>query len=460
MNLLAEYENSALGDVRRKRRLVKLADRMNQEPSASFPVAARDDAALEGTYRFLSNPQVTSEAILAGHYARTAERASAYESVIAIHDTSNFEFGGDAVRKGLGPLRGKGQGFLGHFSLAVGGNGDPLGVVAVQTVTRNKTAQSRRKLTPKQRREDPSTESRRWWKGIEQAEAALSACSVVHVMDREADSYELLARLRDSRMRFVVRAFHDRLLDDSHAQRLSEALQATTAIVERMIPLARRKEADCPRARKIHPARTSRLARLEISATSVSLRRSKHHLSTLPGSLAVNVVHVREVGTNGKYEPVDWKLLTTEPISCAADVERIVDVYRTRWVIEEYFKALKTGCAYEKRQLESKHALLNALAIFIPIAWRLLRMRTLARQPVDEPATRVLTKTQVDVLVATSKRKLPSRPSVRDVLLAVAALGGHIKNNGEPGWIVLGRGYDRLLTMEVAWLAARRTDQS
>ena len=142
------------------------------------------------------------------------------------------------------------------------------------------------------------------------------------------------------------------------------------------------------------------------------------------------------------------------------DVERIVDIYRARWLIEEYFKALKTGCAIEKRQLESKHALLNALALFIPIAWRLMRLRTLARDQDTAPATSALTVTQVEVLVATSRKKLPPQPTVREALMALAALGGHIKNNGEPGWLILGRVYDKLLTMETAWLAARRTDQS
>jgi hypothetical protein len=47
-----------------------------------------------------------------------------------------------------------------------------------------------------------------------------------------------------------------------------------------------------------------------------------------------------------------------------------VDCYRGRWTIEEYFKALKTGCQYERRQLETAHSLLNALAILAPVAWR------------------------------------------------------------------------------------------
>ncbi len=457
----AEYEGAELGDARRVRRLKKLAGDLNREPAASFPMAAGDDAALEGTYRFLNNEAVTPKGILAGHYGKTAERASEYDWVVAIHDTSNFEFGGEALRKGLGPMRGKGQGFLGHLTLVVGG-GDrrPLGVAALQALTRKKG--SRKKLTPKQLREDPNNESRRWWKGVEQAEATLGeATSVVHVMDREGDSYEHLSQLLGSERRFVIRALHNRPLHGEESERLFDALASTTTIVERTVPLSRRTDhGRMLSARKFHPARTARLARLAISATSLSLKRSKHLLHELPESLPVHAVRVREVETNGEHEPVEWRLLTTEPITSAADVERIVDIYRTRWMIEEYFKALKTGCAIQKRQLESKHALLNALAVFIPIAWRLLRLRTLAREDADAPASEALTATQVEVLIATSKKKLPRPLTVRQALMAAAALGGHIKNNGEPGWFVLGRGYDRLLAMETAWSAARRSDQS
>ena len=50
---------------------------------------------------------------------------------------------------------------------------------------------------------------------------------------------------------------------------------------------------------------------------------------------------------------------------------------------------------------------------------------------------------------------MPANPTARDALLAVARIGGHIKNNGDPGWQVLGRGYDSLLLMELGWRAAQ-----
>jgi hypothetical protein len=42
-------------------------------------------------------------------------------------------------------------------------------------------------------------------------------------------------------------------------------------------------------------------------------------------------------------------------------VAAVVDHYRGRWTIEEFFKAIKTGCALEARQLESKRSMPSAV---------------------------------------------------------------------------------------------------
>jgi hypothetical protein len=457
MGIEAEFEGAELGDRRRLSRLVRLVRALDERPEASYPDATVTDAGLEGAYRLLSNEAVSADAILAGHYAQTAERAGAEEWVIAVHDTTIFEFSGEKEREGLGPLRGKGQGFLGHFTLTVapGELRRPLGVIGLQAVVRK-----RRRGQAKRR--PAAGESARWLRGVELAERRLHHPAVIHVMDREADSYDLWSSLIQTERRFVVRSRWDRPLAGEDALQMSDVLARATTIVERTVALSPRRQQKIVFNRKRRPARAGRLARLALSAAKVVIRRPIKAESDVAETLQINVVYVREVETNGENPPVEWTLATTEPIETAADVERIVDIYRARWVIEEYFKAIKSGCAYEKRQLESMHTLLNGLAVFIPIAWRLLLLRTLARDAASEPATSALTQTQLDVLIAIKKTPLPNNPTVRDAMLAVARLGGHIKNNGEPGWAVLGRGFHKLLALEEGWIAAlnARSDQS
>jgi hypothetical protein len=182
----------------------------------------------------------------------------------------------------------------------------------------------------------------------------------------------------------------------------------------------------------------------------------------LPATISAHVVFGWEVDPPVGATPVEWWVLTPEPIATEADIRRVVDADRTRWLIEEFFKALKTGCAYEKRQLESLDTLLIALALLTPIAWQLLVLRHLARACPEAPATVALTRRQVAVLRATrGGRHLPPTPTARDALRAVAQLGGHLRQNGEPGWLCLTRGLQILRHMERGWIAGKAsgTDQ-
>jgi hypothetical protein len=198
------------------------------------------------------------------------------------------------------------------------------------------------------------------------------------------------------------------------------------------------------------------MARLSFAATHIRIPRPQYLGSPIPEELALNLVHVIEREPPGEATPVEWLLYTTEPIDKPSQVEEVVDNYRSRWAIEELNSALKTGCAYEERHFESRHALLNMLALSLPIACELMWLRSRARSEPEAPASDVVTATQVDVLRTMGSYKLPEHPTAQDALLAVAAMGGHLKRNGPPGWEVLYRGMVKLKNYEEAWLAAKR----
>jgi hypothetical protein len=183
---------------------------------------------------------------------------------------------------------------------------------------------------------------------------------------------------------------------------------------------------------------------------------------TFPKMLSVNVVHVFELGPPAGQKPVEWLLLTSEPVGTPAQIAFVVEGYRARWVVEEYFKAVKTGCAYESKQLESFHTLTNVLAFVLVVAYALLCVRSLTNGGARQPASAVLSPNQLTILRACSHEPLASKPTAREALLAVAALGGHLKNNGDPGWQVLSRGWRKLLDYErgYAIAAGQRCDQS
>lgn len=59
-----------------------------------------------------------------------------------------------------------------------------------------------------------------------------------------------------------------------------------------------------------------------------------------------------------------------------------------------------------------------------------------------------------------ASRKLPPKPTVHEALWAIAGLGGHMKTNGEPGWLVLHRGTTKLLAYEQGWAARENAELS
>jgi hypothetical protein len=453
----AVLSRAALGDARLSRRLGRVADALERDPSTSLPDALGGGAELEAAYRLLSNERVTAAAILAPHFEETSRLASACQQVLVLHDTSGFEFSGEVPREGLGRMQGRKRGFFGHFALAVAPDSTrrPLGLLGLETVFRGpkRAGKGRASL----RTEALESEKGRWGRLIEDAEAQLQGrVSAIHIMDREGDGYLLIDHLVGTHREFILRAAHDRNLAEAvgGARRLRGAALSGDLVLEREVVLsARPKKRTAPPNAVQHPPRSHRPALLAIVAATVTLPVP----ATVPRSdflpRQINVVCVTEPDPPDGEPPVEWLLLTTLPIDTAEHLAFIVDSYRARWLIEEFFKALKTGCQYEKRQLESAHSLLNALAVLAPIAHRLLLLRHLAHHAPDAPASDVLSNTQIEILRAVAKRALSAKPTTREALFAVASLGGHIKNNGDPGWLVLGRGFNDLLVLEIGWRA-------
>lgn len=459
-----EFEGAELGDRRRGQRLVKIAKALEEEPSAGFPQAMRSDAELEAFYRFINSDAFSSEAILAPHVDATMDRAARAGHVLVIHDSTYVEMTGEAEREGMGvTTTNNRQGFLAHCALVMDAQGPmPLGVGHVQTLTRSGTKWQRRRRRNKIDKNDIARESLRWLVAVDAIEAARGGrFDAIHVTDAEGDFFEFMAHMRDARARFVVRAGHlDRVVDTSEGTMSMRALVDTLSPdIFREIDVGERRytrQRGGKTTRQKHPARDARRTTVAMAATRATFRPSRYVSRDAP-PFDVNVVRVWEPSPPPGDAPIEWVLLTTEPIGSASDLEKIVDIYRRRWVIEDFFKALKTGCSLEKRQVTSYQAMRKVLALLAPIAYRLLLFRGLLRQQPDASAREIFD--DVDLfLIAKGQRKPVEVPNtVAQALALLALLGGHIKNNGPPGWKTLGAGYEKLLTLRLGWRIARET---
>lgn len=464
--IVSIFRNAELGDPRRSGRAARVADRLARNPRLSFPDTMGSEAELEGAYRLINNKKVTMTALHASHAKETASRASEHNVVLAISDTTPCEFG-HADPEEVGYLNTGKAGFYLHYTLIVAANElRPLGVSYIEPVFRDTRPRKAQKSTSKKRsafdlRKKKTRESERWQRGIDASDETLSGCQVIHVADRESDIYELMANAIKAGRRFVfrVRIPQRKGRDEEGTEGSVRDFAAShEGVLQREVPLSSRKpRVQTTRGRKAHPPRHARLASLQFSATPLELVRPRYlPASEFDKTIPIHVVRVWESAPPEGEAPVEWLLYTTEPIGTPEEIAAVVDTYRARWLIEECNKALKTGCLIEHRQFESREALLNVIALSLPIAVEILALRSAARRTPDKPATDVMSPLRIQLLRQLSARPLPENPTIAEALWALAGFGGHLKSNGAPGWLILHRAMRKLLDYEVGYIAGLR----
>jgi hypothetical protein len=430
---------------------------MLADPGASLPRLAPTRSALKATYALWAHPASTPDHLQAGHRAQVrAALGDGGAPVVLVEDTTVMSWAGNGPVAGLGPI-GRGdaglQGFLLHSVLALRWAAPPdpaaprhpavtvLGVADQQYHVRTPAPPNEKALPAGSR---PFARQRRWRESAlwAQSTARLGPAPApgagprwVRVCDREADVYEFLESCHAAGHGYVVRAARDRAL--AEGPRLWATLRALPPQATLTVPL---------RARPAHPAR---VATLRVAAAPVTLRaprRPGRPAGKRPG-LACTALRVWEPAAPAGVEPLEWLLLSDAPAATAADAVTLVQQYATRWVIEEFHKALKTGLGAERLQLEAAARLFAAIAVMSVVAARLLHFKEWVRVAPDAPAGDAgLTPLEHRLLERHAGRPLPT---AREAALAIGRLGGHLnrRSDGLPGWQSLWRGMQRLQTM-------------
>lgn len=444
---VAEWGATTLGHRRLAKRLIHVSATLVCNATASIPDAFDDWGGAKGMYRFASNKAVSHAGLIDGHARSTVDKCGGRPRLLVIQDTTHCTFSARRQKReddGLGPVDvvGKGRGFLAHSALAIDPETrEPLGLVEQLVWARSDEKRpsdetcAERKLRPR--------ESEKWQLTAASVHRRLAALDqraprIVHVFDREGDVFEALEAIDELGDGFIIRAARDRLLETDFPERDYLAEAAAFAPIRGCIDVA------------IHarPGRSARSARLELRSAQVTLAPPRNRKRVGAG-IGLSVVSAVELDPPPGEERICWLLLTREPCSSVPEVVSIVRDYCSRWLIEEFHMALKTGCSLEKRQLHTFARLANVLAILNPIAVHLLALRHLARTQDSLPASVALPPSKL-IALRILRPKLPPDPSVRDALRAIAQLGGFLarKGDGEPGWRTLWLGYRELIVAE------------
>lgn len=392
--------------------------------------------------RFLRNHSVTA-AEMACHAAERTGARAAGRDVVVIQDTSELALGGRRAKKnGYGPV-GKGgnlRGLLLHAVLAVdAGTGGVLGLVDAKVWNRKGG-----KAKPRRARKTPQKESQRWLDGTKRAGEVLAAAnSITAVSDRESDIYEHFAR-RPSNVHLIVRACQNRQIATDPEDPINLLFPHVDGLPEQG-----RVKVKIPAA----PGRKARVAELAIRFSRVEVRKPMHGAAgDLPATMTLTMVDVRETSKPDDGEPVHWRLLTTHEVTNLGEARRIIDLYRRRWTIEEYFHTLKTaGFNIEAADIGDPQVMIKfvaAVAVAAVTVMQLVKARdgttgqslADAFDPADQP---ILEAVSAQLEGKTAKQKNPHpKGSLAFAAWVMARLGGWTGYYGKPGPQVIRRGLD------------------
>ena len=502
-----QFGGADLGDLRLSKRAVKVAAGMAADPSGSIPRQGGGQwKRTKGAYRLFDHDRVRFESLSASPWELTRRRAGECKTttgecrtVLLIQDTTWLDYADHRATAGLGwagrnARKGKPRGGSGLFL---------HGVLAVEPVSdddddddddegarvrgrvlglawgklwardgegpRNADQKSRSK-----RRCADDRESLRWQEAIEAvgpppAEANANANATVrwvHVGDREADIFSLYATAKQTGVGFVVRVMQDRSAlagHDEHAApptlsreaRKDCGLKALCRDERRLPVLGRTRVWIAPRG-----GRRGRWAQVTVAAGPVTLYSPQ--LDRTGHALRVWAVRVFEPDPPKGQKALEWMLLTDRPVESAADALEVAGWYALRWLIEEFFHCLKTGCRVEDRQLESADRLAPLIGMLCVVAARLLALKCDARLTPDRPASECLEPDVVQTLCRLVDADLDPRTlTVGRFFVEVARLGGHLarKRDGPPGWKTLWHGWQKLTMIHEGYRLAKEAER-
>lgn len=456
------FEANTLVDLRLSDRLIVYAGAQAVEPALSTSAACSGNAAAqEGAYRMIENPRVEAVDIEEGPFQYTAELVAQRKRVLAVQDTSSVSVRHQPLAEGL-KNSGSPTGFLVHSNLMVDSDtGEPLGLIDQQRWTREKNRPDKAA-----RRQIPyaDRESFKWERSTRKMNGRLySTDSVINVADRESDIFELLKFYSDEDLRFIIRARTDRRVD-AETERLWTTLEAAPVLGTRSVTVAQRGGQVGDITQSSRASRKQRQAVTEIRSTTVFLQTpGGWRGEPLPDGLQVNAVMVTEPDAPEDVEPLEWLLLTGEPVETLEQAELVVRDYERRWLIEEFHKCWKTGCNLEERPLQTLDAVERMMVILAPIAVRIMQLQALANNSVEEtPCEPILSQDQWHCLwqFADWEAAIPSEaPSAKWAYYTIARLGGFCdsKRTGRVGWRTMWRGWSRLQERVIGWRGARAT---
>jgi hypothetical protein len=418
-----QFANINMKDRRLQHRVTAIATACAKNPQASLPDRFAEWAGLKAAYRFFDNPKATHQVIQEQHYKNVLREAEITEgTVLFIQDGSELLFNTHKWTQGLGPTAdGDGNGLMFHSCLVAkyhdSKEPEVLGLGYQEAWVRPE----------RKRKESGEKESAVWLRTL--GKMGMPRPGWITVGDRGNDIYEFLHGADQQKWKFVVRARHDRKV-------------LVKGEPKRLFPWIRGQTAKCKTPLYLR-------ANGREFAGEVTLELTWAAAEVLPPGKQEekNVTAVTYLRVWCPERPqIEWLLITNLPITDEEEARKVVEIYRRRWLIEDYHKALKTGCRVEENQFKQADRILALLGVVGVIATKLLALRETCRLNPFKLADEAIPKEWILLVEKYLKTKIKT---ARDFWRCIAQMGGFIgrKSDGEPGWQTLWKGYRKFSDM-------------
>lgn len=416
------FSGVQMADARLQKRAVKIAQACAEHPDKNLPGRFENWAGIKAAYRFFSNDKATHQSLQSAHYKHVlTEAAESDQTVLFIQDGSELLFNSHDWTFGLGPTADStGNGLMFHSCLVAkyheSQQVEVLGLGYQEAWVR-----------PEKKDPTRAKESEVWLRTLNKLGPGRP--NWVSVGDRGNDIYEFLHGAEKSGWKFAVRARHDRKVEINGS-------------LERLFPWIRRLTSKCKTKLVVKANGKEFSGEVDLEIT---WQKAKLLAPGKPDALPGEIVTYLRVWCPERPS-LEWLLITNLPVEDEKDALRVVEIYRRRWLIEDYHKALKTGCRIEDNQFKQGSRILALLGMLGVIATKLLALRELCRLSPTTPVEEALPSLWITLLERKLKEKLVT---VRDFWRGLARLGGFIgrKSDGEPGWQTIWGGYTRFQDM-------------
>lgn len=178
--------------------------------------------------------------------------------------------------------------------------------------------------------------------------------------------------------------------------------------------------------------------------------------------LVLTVLHATERGNPVGRDRIDWKLFTDMPIRSRAQAIEKLQWYATRWKIETFHKIMKSGCKVEESKLRTSERLVNLIALYCILGWRIFWTTMMQRAAPMVSAKTAVTPQELDLLdhfVPQCSKSCNEATVLSSYLFKLACLGGYLGRSRDPppGNMVIWRGLSRLTEIQLGYELAFET---